>query len=78
MRKGADGKADAYWASLGLLPEAAQKNLEKIAVRIEALDVGGARELGAALAELGVRVVRRSGDLKVVLVNDYLEERWTR
>jgi bacteriocin biosynthesis cyclodehydratase domain-containing protein len=75
MRKGADGKADAYWASLGLLPEAAQKNLEKIAVRIEALDVGGARELGAALAELGVRVVRRSGDLKVVLVNDYLEER---
>ena len=75
MRKGADGKADAYWASLGLLPEAAQKNLEKIAVRIEALDVGGARELGAALTELGVRVVRRSGDLKVVLVNDYLEER---
>ena len=29
MRNGADGKADAYWASLGLLPEAAQKNLKK-------------------------------------------------
>ena len=39
------------------------------------MDVGGARELGAALTELGVRVVRRSGDLKVVLANDYLEER---
>lgn len=29
MRKGADGKADAYWASLGLLPEAAQKISKK-------------------------------------------------
>ena len=75
MRQGADGKADAYWASLGLPPEAAQSNLEKISVRIEALDVGGARELGAALAGLGVRVVKRSGDLNVTLVNDYLEER---
>src|SRR6202007_2805174 len=32
-------------------------------------------ELGAALSGLGVRVVRRSPELTVTLVNDYLEER---
>ncbi len=35
----------------------------------------GATELGAALTALGVRVVKRSADLTVTLVNDYLEER---
>ncbi len=44
-------------------------------MRIESIDVQGAAELGAALGELGVRVVKRSPDLTVTLVNDYLERR---
>ena len=35
----------------------------------------GAKELGAALGELGVRVVKGTADLTVTLVNDYLEGR---
>lgn len=49
-----------YWASLGLPPEIAEKNLENCRVRIQSIDVQGATELGAALRELGVRVVKRS------------------
>jgi oxazoline/thiazoline synthase len=69
------GIVDAYWASLGLSPDNAESKLKKFRVRIESLDVQGAKELGAALAALGVRVVKRSGDLTVTLVNDYLEGR---
>jgi oxazoline/thiazoline synthase len=69
------GTAAAYWASLGLLPETAEKNLQKCRVRIQAIDVQGASELGDALAGLGVRIVKRSSDLTVTLVSDYLEER---
>jgi oxazoline/thiazoline synthase len=69
------GTAAAYWASLGLLPETAAKNLQKCRVRIQAIDVAGASELGAALTGLGVRVVKRSPDLTVTLVSDYLEGR---
>ncbi len=67
------GTAAAYWASLGLLPETAEKNLQKCRVRIQAIDVQGASELADALAGLGVRVVKRSPDLTVTLVSDYLE-----
>jgi oxazoline/thiazoline synthase len=63
----------AYWASLGLSPEIAEKNLQKCRVRIQSIDVQGAAELGAALRGLGVRVVQRSADLTVTLVSDYLE-----
>jgi ribosomal protein S12 methylthiotransferase accessory factor len=69
------GLAAAYWASLGLAPEAAQANLEKCRVRIRSIDVEGAAKLGAAVRKLGVRVVRRSPDLTVTLVNDYLDAR---
>ena len=69
-----DAKA-AYWASLGLSPETTQRNLQKVRVSIQAIDVQGATELGGALSGLGVRVVNRSADLTVTLVNDYLEER---
>ncbi len=69
------GTAAAYWASLGLPPEVAEKNLQNLRVRIQSIDVQGAEELGAALGALGVRVVKRSADLTVTLVNDYLEER---
>ena len=65
----------AYWASLGLPPETAEKNLQKCRVRIQSIDVQGATELGVALSELGVRVVKRSPDLTVTLVSDYLEGR---
>ena len=64
-----------YWASLGLPPGIAEKNLGNCRVRIQSIDVQGATELGAALSELGVRVVKRSPDLTVTLVNDYLERR---
>jgi bacteriocin biosynthesis cyclodehydratase domain-containing protein len=65
----------AYWASLGLSPETAQRNLQKVRVRIHAIDVPGAIELDIALRDLGVRVVKRTADLTVTLVNDYLEDR---
>jgi len=64
-----------YWASLGLPPEAAAEALKKCRVRIEAIDVDGAKELTAALRERGVTVVGGSADLTVTLVNDYLERR---
>jgi len=67
--------AAAFWASLGLSPETAQQNLQKCRVRIQSIDVQGETELGAALSELGVRVVKRSPNLTVTLVNDYLEAR---
>jgi ribosomal protein S12 methylthiotransferase accessory factor len=67
--------ADAYWASLGLLPEDAKRNLQKCRVRIQSIDVQGATELGAALKALGARVVKGAADLTVTLVNDYLEAR---
>src|SRR5262245_35798635 len=67
------GAMAAYWASLGLAPEIAERNLRKCRVRIQSIDVQGEAELGAALSELGVRVVERSPALTVTLVNDYLE-----
>jgi ribosomal protein S12 methylthiotransferase accessory factor len=67
------GIAAAYWASLGLLPETADKNLQKCRVRIQSVDVEGASELESALKELGVRVVKRSPDMTITLVNDYLD-----
>jgi ribosomal protein S12 methylthiotransferase accessory factor len=65
----------AYWASLGLSPETAKKSLQKCRVRIQSIDVQGATELGAALSGLGVRVVKRSPELTVTLVSDYLDGR---
>jgi bacteriocin biosynthesis cyclodehydratase domain-containing protein len=66
---------DAYWASLGLMPETAEQNLQKRRVRIQSIDVQGVTELATALSGLGVRVVKRAADLTVMLVNDYLEGR---
>ena len=71
-RQTADAAA-GYWATLGIPLEMAQKNLQKCKVRIQSVDAKGAKQLGAALRKLGVRVVDRSADLTVVLVNDYLE-----
>jgi ribosomal protein S12 methylthiotransferase accessory factor len=67
------GAAAAYWASLGLPLADAEKNLQKCRVRIQAIDVQGAKELAAALSKLGVRVVKRFADLTIMLVSDYLE-----
>ena len=70
------GAVAAYWASLGLSPDDAQKNFPGgCRVRIQWIDVEGATELGAALNQLGVRVVQRSPDLTVTLVSDYLKGR---
>ncbi len=68
-----NGPVAAYWASLGLSPETAKQNLQKCRVRIQSIDVQGETELAAALGGLGVRVVKRSPDLTVTLVNDYLD-----
>jgi bacteriocin biosynthesis cyclodehydratase domain-containing protein len=73
-RASADAVA-GYWASLGLPSEIAQENLGKCRVRIQSLDVHGQNELGEGLSNLGVRVVKRSPDLTVTLVSDYLERR---
>ena len=65
--------AGGFWASLGLPPGIAEQNLGNCRVRVEAIDVHGAAEFSRALSDLGVNVVKRSADLTVTLVNDYLE-----
>jgi len=70
-----NGSVAAYWASLGMSPDTAQKNLQKCRVRIQSIDVEGAAELEIALRGLGVRVVKRSPELTVTLVSDYLDRR---
>ena len=65
----------AYWASLGMSPQDAENNLKQCPVRIQSLDVKGATQLGAALRTLGVRLVKRSAELTVTLVSDYLDAR---
>jgi bacteriocin biosynthesis cyclodehydratase domain-containing protein len=69
------GAVAAYWASLGLSLQTAERNLRKCRVRIQSIDVQGATELGAALSGLGVRIAKRSPELTVALVSDYLEGR---
>ena len=71
--KVADNTLAGYWASIGLPAGEAERNLSQCKVRVEAIDVKGAAEFTAALGRLGVRVVNRSPDLTVTLVNDYLE-----
>ncbi|WP_439396686.1 TOMM precursor leader peptide-binding protein [Bradyrhizobium sp. PMVTL-01] len=66
---------DGYWESLGLPTEVAEQNLRNCPVRVESIDVKGARELSAALSQLGVHVTKRSPKLTITLVNDYLERR---
>jgi oxazoline/thiazoline synthase len=73
-RASATGAA-AYWASLGLPPGTAERSLQNCRVRIQSIDVEGAKQLGSALSKLGVRVVKGAAELTVVLVNDYLEAR---
>jgi bacteriocin biosynthesis cyclodehydratase domain-containing protein len=73
--RSSDDTVAAYWASLGMSPEAARKTLQDCRLRVHAIDVQGATELGAALAALGARVVKRSPDLTVTLVGDYLDAR---
>jgi bacteriocin biosynthesis cyclodehydratase domain-containing protein len=69
------GAMAGYWASLGLPPGMAEQNLANCRVCIQSIDVQGAAELGTALRELGVRVVKSDPDLTVTLVSDYLERR---
>ena len=67
----------AYWASLGLPPGMAEQNLANCRVRVETVDVEGAKEFTKALTDLGVRVVsgRGAADLTITLASDYLERR---
>ncbi|HEY1748070.1 MAG TPA: TOMM precursor leader peptide-binding protein [Xanthobacteraceae bacterium] len=65
--------ATAYWLSLGLSPQTAEKNLQNCRVRVESIAVQGGKELTAALRKLGVRLVDRAADLTVTLVGDYLD-----
>src|SRR6476661_7884833 len=70
-----DGAIAGYWARLGLPLEVAEKNLRNCPVRVEAIDVKGAKELAAALSKLGVQIAKRSPKLTITLVNDYLDRR---
>jgi ribosomal protein S12 methylthiotransferase accessory factor len=72
-RQTAVDAAAGYWATLGIPLEMAAKNLQTCKVRVQSIDAKGAKQLGSALRKLGVRVVDRSADLTVVLVDDYLE-----
>jgi bacteriocin biosynthesis cyclodehydratase domain-containing protein len=72
-----DAAVAGYWASLGLPLAQAEKNLKACRVRVDAIDVEGAKLLKSALRELGVQIVDRSPDLTVTLVNDYLERQLT-
>ncbi len=68
-----DEAAAGYWASLGLSDEIAATNLSNTSVQIESMGAAGAKELDAALRKFGVRVVDHSGNLTIVLVDDYLD-----
>ena len=70
-----EGAVAGYWASLGLPPNVAEKNLRNCRVLVESFDVKGSAQLTSALSALGVNIVKRSPDLTVTLVNDYLERR---
>src|SRR5262249_48299797 len=48
--RSSNGTVAAYWASLGLPPEAAEDNLRNCSVPIEALHLHGAQQLAAAPA----------------------------
>jgi ribosomal protein S12 methylthiotransferase accessory factor len=72
---GVSDSADAYWASLGLDPDAAAENLASVRARIEPLGGAGESELRAALSALGVRFSTDAADLTLVLVDDYLDGR---
>ncbi|HLH12578.1 MAG TPA: TOMM precursor leader peptide-binding protein [Methylovirgula sp.] len=67
--------ADACWASLGLPPEVAGKKIGDCRLAIQSIDVDGMAELGEALGKFGVRLVKRTPDLTVTLVSDYLDGR---
>src|SRR5579864_5917381 len=69
------GVLAGYWASLGLPPGMAEQNLANCRVRVEAIDVQGAKEFTEALGEFGVQIVSRNADLTVTLANDYLDQR---
>jgi ribosomal protein S12 methylthiotransferase accessory factor len=70
-----DGAVAGYWASLGLPLDVAEQNLRDCPVRVEAIDVKGAKELAGALSKLGVQIAKRSPKLTITLVNDYLDRR---
>src|ERR1700760_1534876 len=64
-----------YWASLGMPPGMAEQNLANCSVKVEAIDVEGAKEFSKALSDFAVRVVPRNADLTVTLAHDYLDQR---
>lgn len=70
-----DEAVGGFWASLGLSLEVAEQNLRSCSVRVESIDVKGAKELTAALGKLGVQIAKRSPKLTITLANDYLDQR---
>jgi bacteriocin biosynthesis cyclodehydratase domain-containing protein len=67
----------ALWLHIGRALACRRRPRSRICKKVVcgSIDVQGETELGAALSGLGVRVVKRSPDLTVTLVNDYLETR---
>ena len=62
-----------YWASLGLPPEVASKICKIAACALKRSTSRARANSARRLSNLGVRVVKRSPDLTITLVNDYLE-----
>ncbi|MBV8752803.1 MAG: TOMM precursor leader peptide-binding protein [Hyphomicrobiales bacterium] len=71
--RASSGLVAAYWASIGLSPEAAHTSLQNCRVRIQSIGAKGGKKLSDALRGLGVRVVKGAADLTIALVNDYLD-----
>jgi ribosomal protein S12 methylthiotransferase accessory factor len=69
------GAVAGYWASLGLPLGIAERNLRNWPVRVESIDVKGARELTAALSQFGVQIAKRQPKLTITLAGDYLDRR---
>lgn len=70
-----DDTIGAFWASLGLPLDVAEQNLRNCPVRVESIDVKGAKELTTALSKLGVLIAKRAPKLTITLANDYLDRR---
>ena len=65
-----DGAVAGYWASLGLPLEVAEQNLRNCPVRVESIDVKGAKELARGLEQ-----TRRSDRQAFAQAHDHAGER---
>jgi bacteriocin biosynthesis cyclodehydratase domain-containing protein len=63
----------AFWEMLNLAPEESEKRLQEVTVSVVSFGEVGSEPFKAMLASLGVKIAE-SGELCVVLAEDYLQE----